>query len=224
VTDARGGSHRSLDTPRQIVSKWRKRFCTQRLPGLEEQPRGGRPARFRPSVVVEVKALACGLLGRRGVPLARWSLADLRREVVAHGLVAQISGTTLWQWLSQGALRPWRHRSWIFSPDSEFAAKAGRILDLYERRWQGLALGRATTCSAPTRRQASRCVGATMRPAVPAGRCMSSTEVVAAPSMSYLDLGRRAARGTPDPLPPATTRLESFGRLCYKLPERGETW
>jgi transposase len=37
-----------LDTPRQIVSKWRKRFCQARLPGLEEQPRGGRPARFSP--------------------------------------------------------------------------------------------------------------------------------------------------------------------------------
>ncbi len=37
-----------LDTPRQIVSKWRQRFCLSRLPGLEEQPRGGRPARFSP--------------------------------------------------------------------------------------------------------------------------------------------------------------------------------
>ena len=37
-----------LDTPRQVVSKWRKRFCLARLPGLEEQPRGGRPARFAP--------------------------------------------------------------------------------------------------------------------------------------------------------------------------------
>lgn len=37
-----------LDTPRQIVSKWRKRFCRFRLPGLEEHPRGGRPARFSP--------------------------------------------------------------------------------------------------------------------------------------------------------------------------------
>jgi hypothetical protein len=37
-----------LDTPRQIVSKWRKRFCLARLPGLEDEPRGGRKARFSP--------------------------------------------------------------------------------------------------------------------------------------------------------------------------------
>ena len=37
-----------LDTPRLIVSKWRKRFALARLPGLEAQPRGGRPARFSP--------------------------------------------------------------------------------------------------------------------------------------------------------------------------------
>ena len=37
-----------LDVPRQVVSKWRKRFWRHRLPGLEELPRGGRPARFSP--------------------------------------------------------------------------------------------------------------------------------------------------------------------------------
>jgi len=37
-----------LDLPRQVVSKWRKRFWRHRLPGLEELPRGGRPARFPP--------------------------------------------------------------------------------------------------------------------------------------------------------------------------------
>ncbi len=39
---------RRLDTPRQIVSKWRKRFFDQRVAGLEERARGGRPARFSP--------------------------------------------------------------------------------------------------------------------------------------------------------------------------------
>lgn len=33
-----------LSLPVQIVTKWRKRFYTQRLPGLEERPRTGRPS------------------------------------------------------------------------------------------------------------------------------------------------------------------------------------
>ena len=37
-----------LDTARQIVSKWRKRFFQEGFPGLEERPRRGRPARFSP--------------------------------------------------------------------------------------------------------------------------------------------------------------------------------
>jgi transposase len=37
-----------LDTRREIVSKWRKRFYEQGMVGLEERPRGGRPAVFPP--------------------------------------------------------------------------------------------------------------------------------------------------------------------------------
>ena len=37
-----------LDLPRQIVSKWRKRFFEEGLAGLEERARRGRPARFSP--------------------------------------------------------------------------------------------------------------------------------------------------------------------------------
>ena len=37
-----------LDLPRQIVSKWRKRFFDQRLAGLQEKSRRGRPSVFSP--------------------------------------------------------------------------------------------------------------------------------------------------------------------------------
>ena len=37
-----------LDTRREIVSKWRKRFFEHGLAGLEELPRGGRPPVFPP--------------------------------------------------------------------------------------------------------------------------------------------------------------------------------
>src|SRR5262249_28487149 len=97
---------------------------------------GGPPA-FPPRVVVAVKALACELPAQRGVPLARWSVRELQQAATTNGLVAQLSETTLWRWLSEDALRPWRHRSWIFPLDPAFASKAGRILDLYARSWEG---------------------------------------------------------------------------------------
>ncbi|MBA2556029.1 MAG: helix-turn-helix domain-containing protein [Chloroflexi bacterium] len=37
-----------LDTRREVVSKWRKRFYDQRLAGLEEASRTGRPPVFPP--------------------------------------------------------------------------------------------------------------------------------------------------------------------------------
>ena len=39
---------RRLDLPRRIVSKWRGRFFHERLAGLDERPRGGRPGVFPP--------------------------------------------------------------------------------------------------------------------------------------------------------------------------------
>ena len=37
-----------VSLPRQIVSKWRKRFFEERLEGLESLPRSGRPPSFPP--------------------------------------------------------------------------------------------------------------------------------------------------------------------------------
>jgi hypothetical protein len=91
-----------LDTSSQIVSKWRKRFSLARMPGLEARHRG-RKARFSPSLVVQVKALACELRHRLGLPLSRLSIEEIRQHVIAQGLGAEISGATLWHWLGNDA-------------------------------------------------------------------------------------------------------------------------
>ena len=64
----------------------------------------------------------------------------MARQVRQSGLVATISDSTVWRWLNQDAIRPWQHRCWIFPRDPQFARKAGRIWDLYERVWEGRPL------------------------------------------------------------------------------------
>jgi DDE superfamily endonuclease len=88
-------------------------------------------------VAIEVKAIACELPSRLGLPLSRLFVPDIRAEVLARGLVAEISGTTIWRWLATDAIRPWAHRSWIFPRAPDFEPKAARVLDLYAREWQG---------------------------------------------------------------------------------------
>lgn len=91
--------------------------------------------------MVQVKALACELPREQGLPFSRLSHRDIAREAVEQGIVASISGTTVWRWLSEDAIRPWTHRSWIWPRDPEFKAKAARVLDLYEGKCDGKPLG-----------------------------------------------------------------------------------
>jgi hypothetical protein len=111
------------------------------LPVSRSAPEAADRRSFPPEVVVAVKAMACELPSRLGLPLARLHIPDIATEVRSRGIVAEISGTTIWGWLSEDAIRPWRQRSWIFPRDPQFETKAGRVLDLYGRTWAGKALG-----------------------------------------------------------------------------------
>jgi len=122
--------------------KWRRRYWEQGLDGLADAPRPGRPRKFPARVVAEVKALACELPAAGGTPLARWTCPELARHATASGIVAAVSASTVRRWLADDALKPWQHRSWIFPRDPHFALKAGRVLDLYQRVWEGEPLSR----------------------------------------------------------------------------------
>ena len=88
-----------------------------------------------------MKAIACESPAKLGLPLSRFSWAELRRQVLAAGGVAEISGMTIRRWLRADAIRPWTHRSWLFPRDPDFAKKAGPIMNLYHRCWKGRPLG-----------------------------------------------------------------------------------
>jgi transposase len=127
----------TVDTAR----KWRGRFAAHGMAGLTDRQRPGRPPRFTPLQVAEVKALACQLPAEAGAPLSLWSCPELAREAVSRGIAAAISAATVGRWLATDALKPWQHRSWIFIRDPDFRAKASRVLDLYAGSWDGVPLG-----------------------------------------------------------------------------------
>jgi transposase len=131
----------SLGICEDTVRKWRRRYCEGGLDGLTDDPRPGRPRKFPARVVAEVKALACEPPAGSGKPLARWTCPELAREAAASGIVASVSASTVRRWLADDAIKPWQHRSWIFPRDPYFALKGGRVLDLYQREWEGQPLG-----------------------------------------------------------------------------------
>lgn len=86
-------------------------------------------------------ALACERPEEKEQPLSRFSAVDIARLMVSLGLVLAISVSTVRRILQQAAIKPWQCRSWIFQRDPEFCEKASRVLDLYERQWDGKPLG-----------------------------------------------------------------------------------
>lgn len=87
-----------------------------------------------------MKAIACELPCTSGLPLSRFSTDEIAREVTSRGIVAKISGATVWRWLNEDALRPWQYRSWLFPRDPNFQEKAVRVLDLYHGIWRNRPL------------------------------------------------------------------------------------
>jgi transposase len=128
-----------LGTHANTVWKWRKRWATEGFT-LEDRPRSGRPPVFPPEEISEVKAIACQLPADRGLPLSRFSLEEIRREIHCQSKVS-MSRSSIWRILKQDALRPWYHHSWLFPKDPLFLERAGPVLDLYQGTWEGEPLG-----------------------------------------------------------------------------------
>jgi transposase len=123
------------------VRKWRRRYAGDRLAGLADAHRSGRPPRFSAVQRAQVTAIACELPATRGMPLSRWSSFELACEAIEAGIVVDISASTVARWLAADAIKPWQYRSWIAPRAPDFANKAAVVLDLYARLCDGQPLG-----------------------------------------------------------------------------------
>src|SRR5665811_1998119 len=63
-----------------------------------------------------------------------------QRRTVEVDTDAAVSTSTVRRWRAEDAIKPWQYQSWIFITDPNFAAKAARVLDLYDRVWDGKPL------------------------------------------------------------------------------------
>lgn len=105
-----------------IVSKWRKRFAADRLGGLQDAPRTGKPRTY--TVDTERRILA-KLDEPPPKGYSRWNGPLLSQSL------GDVSDDQVWRVMRTHGIQMQRRRSWCVSTDPEFAPKAADIVGLY---------------------------------------------------------------------------------------------
>jgi transposase len=113
---------RELGCRHHTVSKWRVRFARERLAGLGDAPRSGKPRTYDAATARRILAVL-----DRPPPagFARWTA-----PLIAQAL-GDVSDQHIWRFLRAQRIDLAGRRSWCLSTDPEFAAKAAEIVGLY---------------------------------------------------------------------------------------------
>ena len=113
---------REVGCARGVVSKWRLRFAKDRLAGLTDAPRSGKPKTYRADADRRILALL-----DRPPPAgrARWTAPLLAKAL------GDVSEHHVWRFLRAQRIDLAGRKSWCLSTDPEFAAKAAAIVGLY---------------------------------------------------------------------------------------------
>jgi transposase len=106
-------------------------FNDRGFASLDPDYRGGRPKKTTPAQRDRIVSVARARPDTQGVALTRWSLPKLAAHLAGLGI--ELSPETLRQTLIGAGLSHQKTRSWKWSPDPDFQAKAERVLGLYRQ-------------------------------------------------------------------------------------------
>jgi len=122
-------------------------------------------------VRAQATATACSLPCAHGVSLARWSRAELVRQLSAQPALEGVSTGTIGRWLRAEQIRPWRYRMWQHIHDPQaFLARARPVLQLYAQATSLLESGTWLVCVDEKTSIQARQAEQTPRPAI-RGHC-----------------------------------------------------
>jgi transposase len=122
---------KELDVDVKTVEVWRGRFLKQRLKGLVDRPRPGRPPKFGGAVGLEIIALACEPVPKKPDGTTDRTIEEVREQAMRRGTVSDISWSSVQRLLAGADIRPHHVEGWLHSIDPEFREKATRICELY---------------------------------------------------------------------------------------------
>lgn len=106
---------------RSMVIQWRQRFINERLVGLEDRPRPGKPRQYNDADRLRVIETACS---QKPVGETHWSVRTLAK---ATG----VGRDTVHRILRQANLKPHRVGTFSVSTDPDFSAKVVDVVGLY---------------------------------------------------------------------------------------------
>jgi len=89
---------------------------------------------FPPEVAIHVVRLACERPDSMGRSLSQWDGTELARELIAEGIVEEISTATVRRILASHQLKPWRQHVWLYPKqprDAAFYATVSELIALY---------------------------------------------------------------------------------------------
>jgi len=104
------------------VSKWRTRFAAERIAGLKDAPRSGKPRRYDEDTEKRILAVL-------DEPAPK-GFSTCNGTLIAQHL-GDVSADHVWRILRKHGIHLQRQRSWCISTDPHFAQKAADIVGLY---------------------------------------------------------------------------------------------